>query len=536
MVEQIRSIILSGRVPEDLRSDAPELMELQDGISYLSKCVSEAKEFLGELAAGNLDVKAPDRYNTFSGELKELHSSLMHIKWQADRIAKGDYHQSISFMGEFSNVFNRMLRQLSGREKNLKAKSRDLNEDKKFLEAIMDGLKDWVVVTSKDEGEIIYRNQSANHMFFDYDERKCICGVECELMARLIDENRKGGEHLNFEFECRQIKRIFDVRSFSVDWNGKMAYAHYISDITGQRELQKEMESWAYLDDLTNLFNRRYCYQKMQKFLDEGREFSFCMIDIDGLKFANDTFGHVAGDEYIKTVAEEMTEATRISDLVSRIGGDEFAIIFQGCDAGEALKKMLSINNRLQKMSSEYPMSISYGVVHISPGTVTTMEETFRLADERMYHLKNMKKAAEMKETQKDQLEWSEELETGNAQIDEEHRELFMAVNGFLNSCTEGRGKNHVVYTLEFLKEYTKIHFANEEELQQKYDYPEYFQHKKYHGSFVEKVHDFERRIKLEGISERLVAEITEQVCKWLLNHIKVEDMKVARHVRSKLK
>ena len=116
LVEQIRYIILNKPISDDLKSESEELADLQEAVFYLSNCLAEANEFLKHLRNGELEAKPPSRHNFLAGNLKELHSALKHLTWQADRVAHGDYSQSVNFLGEFSRSFNEMIHQLAERE------------------------------------------------------------------------------------------------------------------------------------------------------------------------------------------------------------------------------------------------------------------------------------------------------------------------------------------------------------------------------------------------------------------------------------
>lgn len=115
--EQIKSIILNKPIDDDVRTDNDELDDLQEAIFYLSNCLSESNQFLMELSRGNLNAKAPSRHNFLAGSLKELHSGLKYLTWQAKQVANGEYNHRISFLGEFSDSFNSMIEQLDEREK-----------------------------------------------------------------------------------------------------------------------------------------------------------------------------------------------------------------------------------------------------------------------------------------------------------------------------------------------------------------------------------------------------------------------------------
>jgi diguanylate cyclase (GGDEF)-like protein len=391
LVEQIRQIILNKPIKEELKSESEELAELQEAVLYLSGLLSESNEFLKHLQAGELDVKPPGRHNFMAANLKELHSALKHLTWQANQIANGDYSQKVDFLGDFSASFNSMIHQLAEREAKLKHQSVELSDMVELIKSIMDGLKDWIVVIDSESKEVIYTNQSANQLFYDMEIEKYTCGNKCELIEQLRKQSQDCKVSI-FEYTCPKSMKILRVKSFGIKWNNKAACVHCIQDVTDECEYHEQVEEMAYTDELTGLYNRRYCMKQLERQLSQKNEFSFCMIDLDGLKYANDNYGHASGDRYLKTVADEMLKISRTTDIVCRIGGDEFAILFLNCASDIALKKMKQANLSIESLSEGFLMSISYGVIHIEAGMNISPETILKWADKKMYALKNTKK------------------------------------------------------------------------------------------------------------------------------------------------
>jgi hemerythrin len=132
------------------------------------------------------------------------------------------------------------------------------------------------------------------------------------------------------------------------------------------------------------------------------------------------------------------------------------------------------------------------------------------------------------------EYKWDKSLETGNEMIDTQHRQLFLAINELLRACENGEGEAKLKKSLDFLTEYTIKHFFDEEQLQQKYQYPDYPNHKNYHEGFKKVVRDFSVKLIMQGVSEPLIQEVQVQIGDWLVNHIKGQDVKVAAHIRSR--
>ncbi len=130
--------------------------------------------------------------------------------------------------------------------------------------------------------------------------------------------------------------------------------------------------------------------------------------------------------------------------------------------------------------------------------------------------------------------QFTKDLETGNALIDREHRELFDAINALLDACGKGQGRNELTKTAQFLQNYTAKHFSDEEQIQKQSNYPGFSQHKGYHDAFKKTVADIVGKLAVNGPTVALVGEINSALAGWLVNHIKREDKKLAEHLRSK--
>lgn len=396
IVEQIRYIALGKPIPEDIKLKAGDFDELQSGLEYLSVSFIESNEFLRSLTEGQLEVEPPKNYTAVTSTLKDLHSKLKHLTWQTKQVAEGKYTQSVSFLGEFSRSFNEMVKQLAQREEMLKQQSITMSQSIDLLKSIMDAIEDCVIVTAIENGDIIYMNESARKTFFDNDSIHGNCGIECAFLKQFSMNTYldiEDGEDSTFhEFYCQHSNVALYATSFTIYWNDQLSYVHYIKDVTNEKEYKDKMERMIYIDQLTNLYNRRFCVEKMQGLIKEKAEFTCCLIDLDGLKFANDNFGHKAGDSYLQSVAQQLQSAFDDDDFVCRIGGDEFFVISKNTDDIKIAEKAISADLALKEMSSDYPMSISHGVIKIDKNNKHSYKVIMDKADEKMYSFKKKRK------------------------------------------------------------------------------------------------------------------------------------------------
>ena len=129
--------------------------------------------------------------------------------------------------------------------------------------------------------------------------------------------------------------------------------------------------------------------------------------------------------------------------------------------------------------------------------------------------------------------QWDSTLETGYEKVDKQHKQLIIALNNLMEANTGGKGDVAVMETLDFLTGYAIKHFADEEQLQVDYQYPDYLNHKRIHEEFKVTVGGFVKRVRNEGPSVPLINEVISAVGAWLLNHIKGDDFRMAAFVKA---
>jgi diguanylate cyclase (GGDEF)-like protein len=157
----------------------------------------------------------------------------------------------------------------------------------------------------------------------------------------------------------------------------------------------EQLDLLAHQDPLVNLPNRRGFMRELERLIDRARRYeehsAMLFVDLDGLKMINDTFGHKAGDEALIQVAQLLVSGLRRSDVVARIGGDEFAILLSHTDernahdtAGRLVDKIADCD--FMHDGDPLPLSVAIGVAAISGED--DAQAIMARADEEMYRRK----------------------------------------------------------------------------------------------------------------------------------------------------
>lgn len=166
------------------------------------------------------------------------------------------------------------------------------------------------------------------------------------------------------------------------------------------RRMLKEREKFkrlSLIDQLTRIPNRRYLFQELKKYFkrhkEEKKPLALLMIDVDDFKKVNDTYGHEAGDEILKKVANIISRSVRKFDLVGRYGGEEFIVVLPDADIEKAVEIAERIRKNVESQtfmidSNEIKVTVSLGVAELLKDNPRSVNDLIKIADMRMYRAK----------------------------------------------------------------------------------------------------------------------------------------------------
>jgi len=164
-----------------------------------------------------------------------------------------------------------------------------------------------------------------------------------------------------------------------------------------------DLRTMAAVDELTRVYNRRYFFDQLDRELAAARRYSVpvsvLILDLDGLKDLNDTFGHETGDEALRTLAQRLVRYSRASDIVARLGGDEFAVILSRTDSPGAAQIARRMQDSVEDevlaagKGSAFRIAVSFGFASF-PEDADDAGELLRQADGRMYAAKAARSGA----------------------------------------------------------------------------------------------------------------------------------------------
>ena len=210
-------------------------------------------------------------------------------------------------------------------------------------------------------------------------------------------EQNQGSLTWNMELDGPDGADIFyQVESFLIPWFNinaddsqdakKQAIVHIVIDETERQRRQNLIYRFAYVDPLTGLNNRRYAIEKMTQWLEEGTAFTLSFIDVDYLKYCNDTFGHEQGDAYLIELSERLQT---LGGELCRVGGDEFFLLQTGTAPNKQDERLEELRRTiLADKSSGHPKSFSYATNLIPVHPDAPLEMYISDTDTKMYQYK----------------------------------------------------------------------------------------------------------------------------------------------------
>ncbi|MCL5985129.1 MAG: PAS domain S-box protein [Actinobacteria bacterium] len=276
-----------------------------------------------------------------------------------------------------------------------------LKKSEQRYRALIDNSLDGVYISTP-EGKFIYVNPALVEMlgyksqeellsinikkdlYFAESERPLPSERVKPIVTRL---RRKDGTEIWVEIHSRVI----------FDNSGNPIYYQGITrDITERRQLEEKLRYMATHDSLTGLYSRAFFEEELSRYSDKRfLPLGVMMFDVDGLKYVNDAFGHASGDEFLKTTAKILSKIFRASEILARIGGDEFAVILPNVNEiviGSVIKRLeMQLSKENKQRDDISKIRISYGY-SIREDKSIDMLEVLKYADKNLYKNKYIKK------------------------------------------------------------------------------------------------------------------------------------------------
>ena len=290
----------------------------------------------------------------------------------------------------------------------------ELEQVRKFSDSTVQTMTEGLVLTNT-EGKFTFVNPAAALMLgytpAEMIDREVLSFVpkDQHVIVRRVDEKRSKG--ISDRYELVFLHKDGSRRTFLVSGGPRVQGAHVggtmavLTDISDRKRMEEEIRALSLRDELTTLYNRRgfmtLAEQQLKTANRLKKQLALLYIDMDDLKKINDTGGHRLGDQALREIAFILKKSFRESDVVGRMGGDEFSVL--AMEATEMnvdiltarLQEKLDLFNSRSSAEAGFSLSVSVGVCTCEPEHPATVEEMLSRADHLMYEQKRSKKSGE---------------------------------------------------------------------------------------------------------------------------------------------
>jgi len=293
----------------------------------------------------------------------------------------------------------------------------DISRRKETEEALQESEKKFYNISASaldaiflinNDGRIIFANQAAEKIF-GYSNKEMLGKDLHQLLTPLkyLHDAQKGfltfqktgkGPAVGKTLELSAIRKNqqefpVSLSLSAVELKGQWHAVGIIRDISPQKQAEEKMEKLARIDSLTGCYNRGYGLElldrQMKLSLRSKSPLLLAYLDIDNLKKINDTLGHNEGDIVLKEIVNLFKSTLREIDIICRMGGDEFLLVFPHNSLKDASqikerlnKNLIELNKTLKK---PYQIEFSMGLSEYVPENPLSMDELIRIADQKMY-------------------------------------------------------------------------------------------------------------------------------------------------------
>ena len=390
---------------------------LEVGVLYGAFDVSELRANAAQFAKGisNTEIESR-RVSYFWAQIGTLATVLLlggvvwlsirnqtrrirELKIQAEKFRDADFGEPLresqhDELGQLAAVFNDMRERL-----------RNTTHSRDYVDSILSGMNEAIIVTS-DDGRITRINTATTHLLgFDEDElidTSIDYVVNTDSGQSLANDTPSGlPKEATFQSKFGESIPVSYTCSFVEGDNGAPSRRIYAAqNITERQRAEKRIRYLARIDPLTKIPNRMQFQHLLQRGIARARRAgkTLCLfyLDLDHFKEINDTFGHLAGDTTLETVAERLKAALPSNSIIGRLAGDEFAVIVSGfgpdgsgiVETSELAQKLLDrLADPFFVQGHEVFMTASMGVAYY-PKDAANVIDLIRNADGALYHTK----------------------------------------------------------------------------------------------------------------------------------------------------
>lgn len=301
---------------------------------------------------------------------------------------------------KFSANYTEMIQKINKETLLFENKKDNFRVSEEYLNLINKNLISFHV----DQDGIITEVNEACSFFFGFVENEMLGHhFSTFFMTRNTDDNFNATDSKILRAsDSNNVDVFFHADVIPISSKGKI-YENIIvcQDITYLKRVESELEYAVNHDSLTGLPNRTFLLNRIEKLISKSKRknlrFALCFIDLNKFKEVNDTLGHHAGDALLKHIGDILSSVVRDCDVVARIGGDEFIILFENLVVDD--ESLVSTLKRIEHLKESKPLQYTEDItipvrfslgLSLYPENGSDVESLMAYADKKMYDVKRM--------------------------------------------------------------------------------------------------------------------------------------------------